>query len=126
MARAIKNIIIRSVTVAVVGVCAAMTPAHAQWGGWGYGWGGYYGGYGGYGTGYGAGGEGCGGINCEGDGWDGGYADMKDAEHGDAAEAQFNKEYLNSGKRGKVCQSKTPEYNDWGDFIGYKPVKIPC
>lgn len=62
--------------------------------------GGYYGGYGGYGSGYGAGGEGCGGINCEGDGWDGGYANMKDAERESSdQDVQFDKEFSkNVGK----------------------------
>mgnify|MGYP003333695933 CR=1 FL=1 len=85
---------------------------------------GYYGGYGGYGSGYGAGGEGCGGINCEGDGWDGGYENMKDAERETSSQdVQFDKEF---GKKSRLCKSKTPQYNDWGDFTGYKAVKIPC
>lgn len=109
---------------ALIGSCLAVTPATAQWG-WGYyGPGGYYGGYGGYGSGYGAGGEGCGGINCEGDGWDGGYENMKDAERRSSdQDVQFDKEF---GKKSRLCKSKTPQYNDWGDFTGYKAVKIPC
>ncbi len=100
---------------------ATTTPAQAQWGYWGPGWGGY----GGYGS-YGYGGEGCGNLNCEGDGWDGGYADMKDKEKAAAGgQDEFDKEF-GQAKRGKLCKSKTPTYNDWGDFTGYKPVMIPC
>jgi hypothetical protein len=118
----------RFLFIALISSFALNTPAIAQWG-WGYyGPGGYYGGYGGYGSGYGAGGEGCGGINCEGDGWDGGYANMKDAERESSdQDVQFDKEFSkNVGKKLRLCKSKTPQYNDWGDFIGYKPVKIPC
>ena len=99
---------------------AGATPVRAQWGYWGPGWGGY-GGYGGYGYG----GEGCGNINCEGDGWDGGYSDMKDKENAATGPDEFDKEFA-PAKRGKLCKSKTPTYNDWGDFTGYKPVMIPC
>lgn len=110
--------------LALIVSCLAVNPATAQWG-WGYyGPGGYYGGYGGYGSGYGAGGEGCGGINCEGDGWDGGYENMKDTESESSGhDVQFDKEF---GKKSRLCKSKTPLYNDWGDFTGYKAVKIPC
>ena len=62
-----------ALTLLLPGALALATPAKAQWGYWGPG----YGGYGGYGS-YGYGGEGCGNLNCEGDGWDGGYADMKE------------------------------------------------
>ena len=93
--------------------------ARAQWGYWGPG----YGGYGGYGS-YGYGGEGCGNLNCEGDGWDGGYSDMKDRENA-ASQDDFDRETA-PAKRGKLCKSKTPTYNDWGDFTGWKPVMIPC
>jgi hypothetical protein len=104
----------------VTGAIVSTTPAQAQWGYWGPGWGGY-GGYGGYGYG----GEGCGNINCEGDGWDGGYSDMKDKENAAAGPDEFDKEFA-PAKRGKLCKSKTPTYNDWGDFTGWKPVMIPC
>ncbi len=105
----------------VIGAFAVAAPASAQWGGyWGPGWGGY----GGYGS-YGYGGEGCGNLNCEGDGWDGGYSDMKDKENAASGPDQFDREFA-PAKRGKLCKSKTPTYNDWGDFTGWKPVMIPC
>lgn len=109
-----------ALTLLLSGALALATPASAQWGYWGPGWGGY----GGYGS-YGYGGEGCGNLNCEGDGWDGGFSDMKDKENAAEGPDEFDKEF-GSGKRGKLCKSKTPTYNDWGDFTGYKPVMIPC
>jgi hypothetical protein len=109
-----------ALTLLLPSALALATPAKAQWGYWGPG----YGGYGGYGS-YGYGGEGCGNLNCEGDGWDGGYADMKDKEKAAAGQDQFDKEF-GPAKPGKLCKSKTPTYNDWGDFTGYKPVMIPC
>lgn len=98
---------------------AVATDAFAQWG-----WGGYGGAYGSYGYG----GEGCGGINCEGDGWDGGYSDMKDAEEAAAyARSGRSQDAFGGGApKGRLCNSKMPMYNGWGDFTGYKPVKIPC
>ena len=41
-----------------------------------------------------------------------------------AEQKQFNKEF--AVKSGRLCNSKTPTYNNWGDFTGYKAVKIPC
>ena len=108
-----------ALTLLTTSALVLATPASAQWGYWGPG----YGGYGGYGS-YGYGGEGCGNLNCEGDGWDGGYSDMKDKENA-ASQDDFDKETA-PAKRGKLCKSKTPTYNDWGDFTGWKPVMIPC
>ncbi len=121
MKKASKFVALGSGSALMIGAVLAAGPAAAQWG-WGYG------GYSGYGYNtYGYGGEGCGNINCEGDGWDGGYSEMKDAENApeEAAEQkQFNKEF--AVKTGRLCNSKTPTYNNWGDFTGYKAVKIPC
>lgn len=110
-----RGVIVASV---FIGTGVLTTPAFAQWG-----WGGYGGAYGSYGYG----GEGCGGINCEGDGWDGGYSDMKDAERAAAARGDRSDDAFGAAApKGRLCNSKMPTYNGWGDFTGYKPVKIPC
>jgi hypothetical protein len=117
-ARRIRRTILFSIVLSL-GLGAVATSGFAQWG-----WGGYGGAYGSYGYG----GEGCGGINCEGDGWDGGYSDMKDAEQAaaDARSGRSQDVFAGGAPKGRLCNSKMPMYNGWGDFTGYKPVKIPC
>ena len=104
------------------------------WGrpGWGGGWGGGWGrpgwGYGGWGGGYGGWGGGYG-------GWGYGGAALTGLAIGavaaSAAQNQYGYAqpyygYARPYRRARLCVANQALYDDWGDFLGYRRVRIAC
>ena len=106
---------------ALVVAISSSPPALAQWG-WG-GYGGGWGGYGGYGGGY---------------GYNNGAAMAGAAIGGMAlgavvgsAIAQQNQNnygygYAQPVRRARLCPANQPVYDEWGEFVGYQRVRVPC
>ena len=106
-----------------------VTPATAQWGGWGnsgYGYGyndgyNYNNGYG-YGNGYGydnsgaAAGAAMGGLAL------GAIAGAAMSEETQYAQPRYSAQT----RRGRLCNAWQPIYDDWGNFQQYRLVKATC
>lgn len=94
----------------------AATPASAQWGGWGWG-----GGWGpGYGYGYNNGGAIAGAAI-------GGLALGALAGAAIAQQNQYAAQpYYAAPRRGRLCGAWQPIYDDWGNFLQYRRVKVAC
>ena len=110
-----KGILISALTLA----SGLTTPSYAQWGwgGYGGGWGGY-GGYGGYGYNNGAAmaGAAIGGMALG-------------AVVGSAIAQQnqnYGYGYAPPVRRVRHCPANQPMYDEWGDFIGYRRVRVAC
>ena len=110
------------IAAAIMGIAiVGTTPASAQWG-WG-GYGGGWGGYGGYGGGY---------------GYNNGAAMAGAAIGGMAlgavvgsAIAQQNQNnygygYAQPVRRTRLCPANQPIYDEWGEFVGYRRVRVAC
>jgi hypothetical protein len=98
------------------------TPAMAQWGGWGgpgWGYGGGYGGWGGGGYGYNGGavaGAAIGGMALG-------------AILGSAITQQSQNNYgygYAPVRRARLCPGRQALYDEWGDFVGWQRVRVPC
>jgi hypothetical protein len=108
-----------------------VTPAVAQWGGWGSGWGnggydygdnsgyGYSNGYG-YGSGYDNSGAVAGAAV-------GGMALGAIAGAAMSQESQYAQpQYSTRRSGGRLCNAWQPIYDDWGNFQQYRLVKATC
>jgi hypothetical protein len=94
--------------------------------GWGYGgWGGGYGGWGGgWGGGYGGWGYGGGGMLA---GMAlGAMAAQNSYGYGYGGYGQPYYGYARPYRRARLCVANQALYDDWGDFIGYRRVRIAC
>ena len=91
----------------------ATSPALAQWG-WGD-----YGGYGGYGYNNGAAmaGAAIGGMAL---GAVVGSAIAQQNQNG------YGYGYAQPVRRARLCPANQPVYDDWGEFVGYRRVKVAC
>jgi hypothetical protein len=114
-------------TVTLALFVIVVTPAAAQWGGWGnggYGYGynnGYNNGYG-YGNGYGYdnGGAAAGAAI-------GGLALGAIAGAAMSQESQYTQpRYAAQAHNGRLCNAWQPIYDDWGNFQQYRLVKASC
>ena len=92
-------------------------------GGWGYGgWGGGWGG-GGWGGGWGGGGWGYGGAALTGLALGAVAASAVQNQYG---YAQPYYGYARPYRRARLCVANQALYDDWGDFIGYRRVRVAC
>lgn len=107
-----------SVSTLAVGMTAA-TPASAQWG-WGGGWGGGWGpgwGYGGYNNGGAIAGAAIGGLAL---------GALAGAAISQSQQNQYAQPYYAAPRRGRLCGAWQPIYDDWGNFLQYRRVKVAC
>lgn len=97
------------------------------YGGWrrpGWGYGGWGGGYGGWGGGYGGWGYGGGGMLA---GMAlGAMAAQNSYGYGYGGYGQPYYGYARPYRRARLCVANQALYDDWGDFIGYRRVRIAC
>lgn len=136
-----KLLVVGIVAATFSSVVMSTTPA-AAWGrGWGRpGWGGGWGrpgwgggwGYGGWGGGWGGGGWGGG---WGGGGWGYGGAALTGLALGAVAASAVQNQYgyaqpyygyARPYRRARLCVANQALYDDWGDFIGYRRVRIAC
>lgn len=106
-----------SITALLV-ASASITPALAQWGGgWGPGWG--YGGYGGYGYNNGAAmaGAAIGGMAL------GAVVGSAIAQQN---QNSYGYGYAAPVRRARLCPANQPIYDEWGEFVGYRRVRVAC
>ena len=99
---------------------SSSSPALAQlgWGGYGGGWGGY-GGYGGYGYNNGAAmaGAAIGGMAL------GAVVGSAIAQQN---QNNYGYGYAQPARRARLCPANQPVYDDWGEFVGYRRVRVAC
>ena len=112
-----------SINIAVASLILGLSsssPALAQWGwgGYGGGWGGY-GGYGGYGYNNGAAmaGAAIGGMAL------GAVVGSAIAQQN---QNNYGYGYAQPVRRARLCPANEPVYDEWGEFVGYRRVRVAC